>query len=134
MRFHRDSKLSIEGGSAAWSSPEVILENSYSEASDAWSFGVLLWEIYACRLPFKDYDNIYILYSVAYKEKTPRLPDDCPSSLREVFSRCWKQKKSERAGFGELLELLDKADDAITDSRPPFKWVRTVIRRERVIN
>ena len=29
------------------SSPEVILENNYSHASDVWSFGILAWELYS---------------------------------------------------------------------------------------
>lgn len=28
------------------SSPEVILENNYSHASDVWAFGILAWELY----------------------------------------------------------------------------------------
>ena len=28
------------------STPEVILENHYSHASDVWAFGILAWELY----------------------------------------------------------------------------------------
>jgi len=121
----RDSKLAIEGGSAAWSPPEVIIENAYSEKSDVWSYGVLLWEIFSCRLPYKDYDNIYILYSVAYREKTPCLPTDCPQALKDVFTASWMQNCAERADFGSVLQLLDKAEAALgsVEGQELFKWV-----------
>lgn len=118
----RDSKLSIEGGSAAWSPPEVIIENAYSEKSDVWSYGVLLWEIFSCRLPYKDYDNIYILYSVAYREKTPSMPSDCPPALADVFIACWMQKSAERVDFEGLLQLLDTAEMVLASME--FRWVR----------
>jgi serine/threonine protein kinase len=41
---------------------EAVLRNAYSEQSDVWSFGVLLWELYTNALtPFGQYSNTHVL-------------------------------------------------------------------------
>ena len=36
-----------------WTAPEAIKEGLYSNKSDMWSFGILLWEIYSYgRVPY----------------------------------------------------------------------------------
>lgn len=40
-------------GTVAWQAPEVLLKDKYSNASDVYSFGILMWEIFAGdSLPF----------------------------------------------------------------------------------
>ena len=41
-----------------WTAPEAFNYRKYSTASDVWSFGCLLYEIWSIgKIPFKRYDN-----------------------------------------------------------------------------
>ncbi len=44
-----------------WTAPEAMYFRKYSTASDIWSFGCLLYEIWSLgRMPFKDYTNAQV--------------------------------------------------------------------------
>ena len=51
----------IAGSLATWQwlAPEVILEDGaeYGLASDVYSFGMVLWEILTCEVPFEEFDK-----------------------------------------------------------------------------
>jgi serine/threonine protein kinase len=39
-------------GTVAWMAPEAIKEVECSEKVDIWSFGVVLWELLTCEVPY----------------------------------------------------------------------------------
>lgn len=40
-------------GTPQWMAPEVIRNEKYENASDVYSFGIILWELLTCQIPFK---------------------------------------------------------------------------------
>lgn len=44
-----------------WMAPEAVIKRKYSLASDIWSYGCVLYEIWSLgRKPFATYSNIYV--------------------------------------------------------------------------
>jgi len=76
----------------SWLPPETILSNQWSMASDTWSFGVLMWEIFTNGLEpyaFECCSEVEIArFIVGGKTLTP--PPNCPILISSLMRDCWK--------------------------------------------
>jgi len=91
-------------------SPEVLEQNHISEKADVYSFGLLLWELYTRRRPFKDMNPHWVAQSVINDQLRPSLneaADWCPDYV-SLMIRCWAQDHRERPTFQEILATLDQ--------------------------
>lgn len=98
-----------------WLAIEAIETGIFSEASDVWAFGVLIWEILSYgELPFKDVMNAHVQKHVIGGGRLV-----CPSStdaevaLTAVAQTCWTTPMSDRPNFitvaASLAELKERA-------------------------
>ncbi|KAJ8668814.1 hypothetical protein QAD02_000073, partial [Eretmocerus hayati] len=83
----RDENFSLDGGKLPikWTAPEALKHNKFSNKSDMWSFGILLWEIYSFgRVP---YPRIPLVDVVKCVEKGYKMepPDGCPVEVYEIM-------------------------------------------------
>src|SRR5690349_17236552 len=78
-------------GPLKWMSPEAILKQEYSEKSDAFSFGVCLWEMLFRLSPYPAFHDLEAALKVANDEKfRPPIPDGFPSALSHLMQECWQ--------------------------------------------
>jgi serine/threonine protein kinase len=69
------SKTQVAGsGTPAWSSPEYLRQEDYTDAADVYSLGVVLWEILTLQLPWKGL-NLYQIIAAIQNEKKLTIPD-----------------------------------------------------------
>ncbi|CAO1443093.1 unnamed protein product [Diamesa tonsa] len=87
----KDYYMASEGGKwpLKWYAPESFNYGTFSHASDVWSFGILIWEMYSLgKVPYGDMPG-----SEASKlvEKGFRLqkPDLCSDATYEIMTSCW---------------------------------------------
>ena len=68
-----------------WMAPESLKEGVFSSASDIWSFGVLVYEIFTFgTIPYQDMTNEQVVSYV--KEKNIMdMPPGCPADLYVHF-------------------------------------------------
>ena len=82
----------------------------FSEKTDVWSFGVLMWEIFTlCKLqPFDTMtDQEVIDDAIKGSERTlPYQPEACPNEVYSVMLDCWVHDPEERASFEQIYDLL----------------------------
>jgi c-src tyrosine kinase len=86
-----------------WTAPEALRHNKFTNKSDVWSYGVLLWEIYSYgRVP---YPRIPIQDVVRHIEKGYRMepPEGSPQSVTNLMSECWALETQSRPTFSELV-------------------------------
>ena len=82
----------------------------FSVKSDAWAFGVTLWEVYtlACCDPYDEMADEEVIQDAIRgpnRKLLPR-PDACPREVYDVMLRCWVHDPAMRADFGEIYSRL----------------------------
>ena len=82
----------------------------FSVKSDAWSFGVTIWEIYTlaqCEPYDEMTDEDYINDAVKGADrKILTQPSDCPDEVYELMMRCFVHEPNMRADFEEIYSRL----------------------------
>lgn len=96
-------------GTFAWMAPEVIRNEPCSEKVDIWSFGVVLWEMLTCEIPYKDYDSSAILWGIGNNSLRLPIPPTCPDGFNLLINLCWKAKPKNRPSFKIILNHLEIA-------------------------
>lgn len=82
-------------------------------ASDLWSYGIVLWELFTYGKKPKDeepyhthktYGQLLNLFS----KTTIRLssPDGCPEEMYELMTKCWMYKPLNRPSASDIIGLL----------------------------
>jgi serine/threonine protein kinase len=52
--------------------PEVLRQNLYSKSADVYSFGILLWELTSCRIPFLMNVKTFTLFMILLMVEDPK--------------------------------------------------------------
>lgn len=95
-----------------WLAPEALFGGRYSEASDAWSYGVMLWEMYcgqALTRPFEHHSDEQLVDAMAGRTgRRPTLPciGGCSPSTYALMAECWKDLPVRRPRFSTILDRL----------------------------
>ncbi|XP_076038121.1 uncharacterized protein LOC143023485 isoform X2 [Oratosquilla oratoria] len=111
-------------GTVAWMAPEVIRNEPCSEKVDIWSFGVVLWELLTCEIPYRDVDNSAIIWGVGSNSLRLPIPSSCPDGFKLIVQMCWNSKPRNRPSFKYILMHLDIAAVEIL-STPPETYFKT---------
>ncbi|BFZ25958.1 hypothetical protein BsWGS_28996 [Bradybaena similaris] len=91
-----------------WMSPEALLYNQYTEKSDVWSFGVLLWELITLgSTPYPGLDSTTILEKIRHRELLI-CPPHCSAVVNNVMSSCWREDPHMRPSFSQLVQDVEK--------------------------
>eukprot|EP00339_Tiarina_fusa_P025430 CAMPEP_0117000298 /NCGR_PEP_ID=MMETSP0472-20121206/2690_1 /TAXON_ID=693140 ORGANISM="Tiarina fusus, Strain LIS" /NCGR_SAMPLE_ID=MMETSP0472 /ASSEMBLY_ACC=CAM_ASM_000603 /LENGTH=1327 /DNA_ID=CAMNT_0004699951 /DNA_START=722 /DNA_END=4702 /DNA_ORIENTATION=+ len=111
-------------GTWQWLAPECIDSvelNSYDTRTDIYSFGMVLWELATCDVPFEEFmdDPRYaangklklqdLKRAIIDEHLRPSLPDDAPPTVKDIIQRCWNVDVNQRPTCVEILQLLGTA-------------------------
>ncbi|KAF8378299.1 hypothetical protein HHK36_029638 [Tetracentron sinense] len=99
-----------ETGTLGYMAPEVLNGNPYNRKCDVYSFGICLWEIYCCDMPYPDLSFSEVTSAVVRQNLRPEIPRCCPSSLANVMKRCWDANPDKRPEMDEVVSLLEAID------------------------
>lgn len=97
------------GGAFAvrWTAPEAIETMKFSTASDIWSYGIVLLELFAngARPYGNDLNNPAVITLVLGGGRAKR-PQSCPPKVYSLMLNCWAQEPRDRPSFHELVYRL----------------------------
>ncbi|XP_059189268.1 protein-tyrosine kinase 6b [Centropristis striata] len=92
-----------------WSAPEAISHGKFSNKSDVWSFGVLLYEIITYGgVPYPAFSNQEVYQQVTNGYRMPQ-PAKCPEAFYKIMLKCWSFKPADRPDFQTLKVKLDSS-------------------------
>lgn len=99
-----------ETGTLGYMAPEVLNGNPYNRRCDVYSFGICLWEIYCCDMPYPDLSFSEITSAVVRQNLRPDIPRCCPSSLANVMKKCWDANPDKRPEMDVVVSMLESID------------------------
>ena len=89
-----------------WMAPESLDNREFSPATDVWSFGVLLWEMYyPNQLPYAELNSVQVLSKVLSGHRLP-IPPNYPSTVARIMKACWQREPEKRPSFLLISQTL----------------------------
>ncbi|KAG8228527.1 hypothetical protein J437_LFUL008984 [Ladona fulva] len=89
-----------------WYAPESFNFGTFSHASDVWSFGVTLWEMFSYgKQPYGELRGAQVIQLIERGERLPK-PARCPDAVWELMSKCWAYNAKDRPTFSALSEAF----------------------------
>ncbi|KAM9414407.1 ephrin type-B receptor 4b isoform 3-T3 [Pholidichthys leucotaenia] len=91
-----------------WTAPEAIAYRKFTSASDAWSYGIVMWEVMSYgERPYWDMSNQDVINAIEQDYRLPP-PPDCPASLHALMLDCWQKERANRPRFCDVVAALDR--------------------------
>ncbi|XP_075901103.1 tyrosine-protein kinase JAK2a isoform X2 [Nelusetta ayraudi] len=105
-----------------WYAPESLTESKFSVASDVWSFGVVLYELFTysdkkCSPPVvfmekmgnEKQGQMIVYHLVDLLKHGYRLPtpDSCPKEIERMMAECWSSDPRLRPTFSLLIHSVE---------------------------
>jgi len=98
-------------GPVKWMAPESLTQQLYSDKSDAFAFGICLWEMFVGQgdPPYGALDNLHVAMHVAREPSfRPVLSSSLqPSGLTMLLRQCWEHDPTKRPDFQAIIRRLD---------------------------
>lgn len=118
LRKEEDDAGLTACGTPAWTAPEVVRMEEYTEKVDVYSFGVVLWELVMRQEPYQGEGGIQIAYAAAEQGLRPPVPQFAPERYCLLMQECWADSPDDRPHFSAILERLFQM---MKDESNPFK-------------
>ena len=89
--------LTSPAGTLAWMAPEVLTGGRATDKADAYSFGVLLWELSTGERPRRGL--------------RPETEDEAPAVVRDLIAACLASDPEQRPSADDIVRVLESLDD-----------------------
>ncbi|CAH1796083.1 unnamed protein product, partial [Owenia fusiformis] len=88
-----------------WMAPESLKDGKYSNMSDMWSYGVLMWELFTRGgTPYADVDTHAIKSWVLSGNRLDK-PTNLPNEIYGIMWSCWSDDPYARPTFSDIVEM-----------------------------
>ncbi|NWW52559.1 ROS1 kinase, partial [Pedionomus torquatus] len=95
-----------------WMAPESLIDGVFTNHSDVWAFGVLVWETLTLgQQPYPGFSNTEVLHHVRSGGRL-ETPNNCPDNLCDLMKRCWAQEPHNRPTFSYIQDKLQEIRDS----------------------
>ena len=95
-----------ESASCQWMAPELMKEMILSPTYDIFAYGVVVWELFTTKSPFKGLEPQVVVMRVCGDDQRLPIPDDCPISVSHMIRECWQGNWKKRPSIDCVLVLV----------------------------
>lgn len=107
-------KSKVEFGPIKWMAIESLTKGTYSNKTDVWSLGVVMYEVISRKEPWDNIELAAILYAIrdgkrinVFTRYTSNFQtSECPEPLGKLMQECWRAEPKERPTCDEIYERL----------------------------
>lgn len=103
-KFDADNHGKI--GTPHWMAPEILRGEKYQQASDTYSFGVVLWEMLLAEIPYDGHSNAQITGMVGYHRERLQVPYLYHEGLRKLVNNCLLHEPERRPNFEHIVDYF----------------------------
>lgn len=90
-----------------WMAPESLSKGKYTEQTDVWSYGIVLWEIVTYgEKPFSTFPDDSVVMLMIRDGYPPHLPDNCDDDIKSLMQKCWMKDSKKRILFKDIVKTL----------------------------
>jgi serine/threonine protein kinase len=93
-------------GPIRWQAPEQMESQKYSTKSDAWAYGVVLYELYKREVPWAGVANLKVAARVMRGEHLP-VPDNAPVYIGEVMLAVFNPEAKQRPSMRRVVQAVE---------------------------
>ncbi|KAF4582455.1 hypothetical protein EYR38_002580 [Pleurotus pulmonarius] len=94
-------------GTLRWMAPECLNGHRANEASDVYSLGMTIWEVYSEELPLATFFERVIAFQIETKQLRPERPQRlAEDGIWELIQRCWAHDPSRRPKVEDVRHAL----------------------------
>jgi TPR repeat protein len=94
-------------GTVHWMAPEMIEHGTYTAASDVYAFGIILWELCACKLPYETFQIRRQVENAVVRGERPPVDSKWQAEAREMMTRCWSFDFTVRPSAADLVQEFE---------------------------
>lgn len=122
-----------------WCPSERVMMGEASPATEIWSFGVLLWEIFSGGLrPYISLSDAQLLEEMNQgKQPMMQLPSTCPEDVCRIVEECWHPEPGKRVAAGVLRRNLEGASFRVYNNNvclPNFNTLGNRVMNDAILH
>ena len=91
--------------------PEILRGETFEEAADVYSFGIMLWELMTGNIPYMGRSVAQITGMVGHFGETLKAPPKSNKYLRKILNNCLLFDSEKRPTFEHIAAYIDKTLD-----------------------
>nr|XP_042898609.1 kinase suppressor of Ras 1 isoform X2 [Parasteatoda tepidariorum] len=88
--------------------PRIYTTKPYTQESDIFAFGSLLYELLAERFAFQEQPPHAVIYQISIGRIAPLHNFRFINGLKDLIKRCWSWKTEKRPPFSEIVHILQE--------------------------
>ena len=101
--------MTTQKGTYRWMAPEIVegVEANINKMCDVFSYGMVLYEIFACKIPYDHLRTDPLVGMAMLRGERPQIPATLPSFLHPLLEACWTKEPNERPQFEDIILAIE---------------------------